>query len=83
MEEYEKMGHLIGKLGIDVLVTKGFIAKEFVHPAIEGGVKPENIYHLSELDEMKEFFDSFLKPNDIVYFKTGGNDVDIIEYLSD
>ena len=68
------------------LITKGFIAKDLVQPAIEAGINPRNIYHLSELEEMKAFFASFLQPNDIVYFKTGGEDPefeDIIEYLSE
>lgn len=83
-EEYEKAGHLLGNLGIDVLITKGFIAKDFAKPAIEAGVNSHNVYHFSDTDEMKRFFDSFLLPNDIVYFKTGGNDSDFdetIEYL--
>ena len=83
-EEYEKAGHLLGNLGIDVLITKGFIAKDFRKPAIEAGVNPHNVYHFSDADEMKRFFDSFLVPNDIVYFKTGGDDPvfeDVIEYL--
>jgi UDP-N-acetylmuramoyl-tripeptide--D-alanyl-D-alanine ligase len=83
-EEYEKAGHLLGNLGIDVLITKGFIAKDFAKPAIEAGVNPQNVYHFSDADEMKRFFDSFLIPNDIVYFKTGGDDPDfddVIEYL--
>ena len=49
------------------------------------GVNPDNVYHFSDVDEMKRFFDSFLIPNDIVYFKTGGRDPDIedvIKYLS-
>ncbi|WP_413306210.1 UDP-N-acetylmuramoyl-tripeptide--D-alanyl-D-alanine ligase [Bacillus sp. 1P10SD] len=83
-EEYEKAGQLLGNLGIDVLVTKGFIAKDFAKPAIEAGVNAKNVYHFSDADEMKRFFDSFLRPNDIVYFKTGGDDSDFdetIEYL--
>ena len=83
-EEYEKAGHLIGALGIDILITKGFIAKDFEKPAIEAGVDPDNVYHFSDADEMKRFFDSFLIPDDIVYFKTGGDDPDfddVIDYL--
>ena len=83
-EEYKKAGHLLGKLGIDVLITKGFIAKDFVEPAIEAGINPDNVYHFSDADEMKIFFDSFLIPDDFVYFKTGGEDPDfeeIIDYL--
>ena len=83
-EEYEKAGHLLGNLGIDVLITKGFIAKDFVKPAIEAGIDPDNVYHFSDADEMKRFFDSFLIPDDIVYFKTGGEDPDfedVIDYL--
>jgi UDP-N-acetylmuramoyl-tripeptide--D-alanyl-D-alanine ligase len=83
-KEYKKKGHLLGDLGVDVLITKGFIAKDFAKPAIEAGVNPNNVYHFSDADEMKRFFDSFLIPNDIVYFKTGGNDSDfddVIEYL--
>ncbi|MFB5196097.1 Mur ligase family protein [Neobacillus sp. KR4-4] len=83
-EEYEKAGHLIASSGVDILITKGFIAKDFQKPAIEAGVKPQHVYHFSDPDEMKRFFDSFLRPNDIVYFKTGGNDSDfddVIDYL--
>ncbi|MBU8919257.1 UDP-N-acetylmuramoyl-tripeptide--D-alanyl-D-alanine ligase [Bacillus sp. FJAT-29953] len=83
-EEYEKAGYLLGDLGVDVLITKGSIAKDFAKPAIEAGINPHNVYHFSDGDEMKRFFDSFLIPNDIVYFKTGGNDSDfkdVIEYL--
>ncbi len=83
-EEYEKAGQLLADLGIDVLVTKGSIAKDFAKPAIEAGVSTNNVYHFSDADGMKRFFDSFLIPNDIVYFKTGGNDSDfndVIEYL--
>ncbi|QGS68773.1 hypothetical protein CV093_10720 [Oceanobacillus sp. 143] len=58
-EEYEKAGHLLGDLGIDVLITKGFIAKEFVKPAIEAGVNPNNVYHFSDVDEMKVFLIHF------------------------
>ena len=66
------------------LSPKGFIAKDFVKPAIEAGIDPDNVYHFSDADEMKRFFDSFLIPNDIVYFKTGGEDSDfddVIDYL--
>jgi UDP-N-acetylmuramoyl-tripeptide--D-alanyl-D-alanine ligase len=83
-KEYKKKGHLLGDLGVDVLITKGFIAKDFAMPAIDAGLNPHNVYHFSDADEMKRFFDSFLIPNDIVYFKTGGNDSDfddVIEYL--
>ncbi|MEH7306081.1 UDP-N-acetylmuramoyl-tripeptide--D-alanyl-D-alanine ligase [Neobacillus drentensis] len=83
-EEYEKAGQLLGYTGVDILITKGFIAKDFQKPAIEAGVNPQNVYHFSDADEMKRFFDSFLIPNDIVYFKTGGEDSDfddVIDYL--
>ena len=66
-EEYEKAGHLLGDLGIDVLITKGSIAKDFVKPAIEAGIDPDNVYNFSDADEMKRFFDSFLIPDDIIY----------------
>ncbi|WP_066253078.1 Mur ligase family protein [Neobacillus drentensis] len=83
-EEYEKAGRQIAASGVDILITKGSIAKDFQKPAIEAGVNPDHVYHFSEADEMKRFFDSFLLPNDIVYFKTGGNDSDfddVIDYL--
>ena len=71
-DEYEKAGHLLGNSGIEVLITKGFIAKDFAKPAIEAGIDPDNIYHFSDADEINRFFDSFLIPDDIVYFKTRG-----------
>ena len=86
-EEYEKAGHLLGDSGIDVLITKGSIAKDFAKPAIEAGIDPDNVYHFSDVDEMKRFFDSFLIPDDIIYFKSGGQgqkdrDIDgVIDYL--
>ncbi|WP_338470848.1 UDP-N-acetylmuramoyl-tripeptide--D-alanyl-D-alanine ligase [Niallia sp. XMNu-256] len=83
-EEYEKAGRLLAQLGIEVLITKGFIAKDFVKPAIEAGIDPDHVYHFSEADEMKKFLDSYLKPNDIIYFKTGGQDPafeEVIDHL--
>lgn len=83
-EQYTKAGYLLGHLGIDVLITKGSIAKDLANPAIRGGMDPNNVYHFSEANEIKNFFDTFLKPSDIVYFKTGGNQSDfedIIDYL--
>ena len=86
-EEYEKAGHLLGNSGIDVLITKGSIAKDFAKPAIEAGIDPDNVYHFSDVDEMKRFLDSFLIPDDIIYFKSGGQgqkdrDIDgVIDYL--
>ena len=86
-EEYEKAGHLLGNSGIDVLITKGSIAKDFAKPAIEAGIDPDNVYHFLDVDEMKRFLDSFLIPDDIIYFKSGGQgqkdrDIDgVIDYL--
>ncbi|WP_409303882.1 Mur ligase family protein [Peribacillus sp. SCS-155] len=81
-EEYENAGRLVGDLAINVLITQGAIAKEFTKPAIQAGVNPDNVYHFSDIEKMKRFFDSFLKPNDIVYFKTESDLDDLIEYLS-
>ena len=80
-EEYEKAGHLLGNLGIDVLITKGSIAKDFAKPAIEAGIDPDNVYHFSDADEMKRFLDSFLIPDDIIYFKSDLDIDDVIDYL--
>ncbi|MEH7385447.1 UDP-N-acetylmuramoyl-tripeptide--D-alanyl-D-alanine ligase [Bacillus sp. JJ1521] len=80
-EEYVKGGHLVGNLGIDVLITKGSIAKDFAKPAIEAGIDPDNVYHFSDADKMKRFFDSFLIPDDIIYFKSDLDIDDIIDYL--
>ncbi|MFK2824595.1 Mur ligase family protein [Bacillus sp. B190/17] len=83
-EEYEKAGKLIKDLEIDILITKGTIAKDFGVAAIQAGVEKEKIYHFIEVEEMKTFFDTFLQPDDLLYFKTGGNGKDfdeIIQYL--
>ncbi|WP_191991938.1 Mur ligase family protein [Bacillus aerolatus] len=83
-EEYAKAGRLLKELGIDILITKGFITKDIGRAAIHAGMKKENIYHFSQAEEMKAFLDSFLQPNDLLYFKTGGNDGvfdEIIQYL--
>ncbi|MEK4028558.1 UDP-N-acetylmuramoyl-tripeptide--D-alanyl-D-alanine ligase [Pseudobacillus sp. FSL P4-0506] len=73
-EEYKKIGQLLKEIGIDVLITKGFFAKDIAKSAIRAGMKKDNIYHFSEEEEMKSFLDTFLQPNDIVYFKTDDTD---------
>ena len=80
-EEYEKAGYLLGDLGIDVLITSDSIAKDFVKPAIEAGVDPDNVYHFSDSYDLKRFLDSFLIPNDIIYFKSDLDIDDVIDYL--
>lgn len=73
-EEYEKAGQLVKKLGIDILITKGVFAKDIAKAAIRAGMKKEQTYHFRKESEMKSFFDTFLQPNDIVYFKTDDTD---------
>jgi UDP-N-acetylmuramoyl-tripeptide--D-alanyl-D-alanine ligase len=80
-EEYEKAGYLLGDLGIDVLITNDSIAKDFAKPAIEAGVDPDNVYHFSDSYDLKRFLDSFLIPNDIIYFKSDLDIDDVIDYL--
>ncbi|WP_191991744.1 Mur ligase family protein [Bacillus aerolatus] len=83
-EEYEKAGLLLKELGIDVLITKGFLAKDIAKAAINAGMDKKNVYHFSEAEEMINFLDSFLQPTDLLYFKTAGNDKvfkDVIRYL--
>lgn len=58
-DEDEKAGHLLDDLGIDVLITKGSIAKDFTKPAIDAGVDRDNIYHFQTVDGMNDFLIHF------------------------
>lgn len=82
--EYEKAGKLLGQLGIDKLITKGSLAKDIGTAAVAFGMNKQDVYHSSEPQDIINYFDKLLQPNDIVYFKTGGEDEafeDFIDYL--
>ncbi|MDQ0218113.1 hypothetical protein ELQ35_01185 [Peribacillus cavernae] len=83
-EEYEKVGYLVEKLGIDKLITKGSLAKDIGKAAVAAGMNKQDVYHFSDPQDIKNLFDELLQPGDIVYFKTGGNDEafeDFIRFL--
>ncbi|OES45506.1 Mur ligase family protein [Domibacillus iocasae] len=82
--EYEKAGKLVYQLGLDKLITKGSLAKDIGTAAVAFGMNKQDVYHSSEPQDIINYFDKLLQPNDIVYFKTGGEDEafeDFIDYL--
>lgn len=72
--EYQKVGKLLVELGINKLITKGSLAKDIGKAAVAFGMNKEDVYHSSEPEDIIRYFDKLLHPNDMVYFKTGGND---------
>ncbi|MCM2531949.1 Mur ligase family protein [Neobacillus pocheonensis] len=83
-EMYKKIGELLAEIRINKLITKGFFGKEIAKAALLAGMSKQDVHHFSETQEIKDFLDSLLKPNDIVYFKIWARDgsfYDLIQYL--
>lgn len=83
-EMYKKVGRWLAEIGIDKLITKGFIGKEIAKAAFIAGMGKQDVHHFTETRDVQAFLDTILQPNDIVYFKIWANDEsfdEVIQYL--
>jgi UDP-N-acetylmuramoyl-tripeptide--D-alanyl-D-alanine ligase len=82
--EYKKMGKLIVDQGIDKLITKGYFARDIARAALRAGMNKRDIFHFSEIYELKSFLSDLLQSGDLVFFKISQTDncfADVINYL--
>ena len=81
-ELHEKVGKVVAKNNIDILICAGENAKYIYNGAVEAG-KTENVHHFENKQEAFEFLKSIVKPNDAVIFKAsnGMRFFDLVEKL--
>ncbi|WP_053365724.1 Mur ligase family protein [Bacillus sp. FJAT-27245] len=82
-EKYKKVGRLLVEIGVNKLITKGFIGKEIAKAALLAGMSKRDIHHYTDTHDVQDFLEKILKPNDIVYFKIWRDDSfgDVIKHL--
>ncbi|OCA84126.1 hypothetical protein A8F94_15500 [Bacillus sp. FJAT-27225] len=73
-EKYKNVGRLLVEIGVNKLITKGFIGKEIAKAALLAGMAKRDIHHYTDIEDIKSLLDKILQPNDIVYFKIWRDD---------
>ena len=68
-EIHEKIGEIVCKNNIDILICSGENAKYIVNSAKEKGFKKENVYYLEDKEEIVELIKKIVQPQDLVIFK--------------
>jgi len=68
-EEHERIGELLARLGIDILVVVGPQAELIAVGTEREGVEPERIYRCVSLDEAEAVLRSVARPGDLVLVK--------------
>ena len=69
IEEHERVGELLARLGIDELVTVGEQARLIASGAEREGVEPERIHRAGSATEALEILREVLRPADVVLVK--------------
>ena len=68
-EIHEKIGEIVCKNNIDILICSGENAKYIVNSAKEKGFKKENVYYLEDKEKIVELIKKIVQPQDLVIFK--------------
>ena len=83
--EYKRVTKKLVDAGIDVLITKGSIARDFAKHALKLGMGEQNVYACYEMAEILEVLDKRVDDHSIVLVKTSMNDahsVDLIKKIT-
>ena len=68
-ELHEKIGKVVCKNNIDILICNGENSKYIVQKAKEQGMSEDNIYYLENKNDIVELIKKIVKPNDVILFK--------------
>lgn len=82
-ELHEKVGKVVAKNNIDILICAGENAKYIYNGAVEAG-KTENAHYFEDKQVAFKFLKNIIKPNDVVIFKAsnGMRFFDLVEKLN-
>lgn len=77
IEIHRQVGDMIAEIGVDILITYGFRAKEIARQASRKGLKGL-IRTFSDIQEVYEFLESILDQNTIMLVKCSSKDLPLI-----
>lgn len=82
-ELHQKVGEVVAKNNIDVLICSGKNSKYIVEAAKENGMEEKNIYYFETREEIQEFIRKIWKEGDAILFKAsnGMKFFEIVENL--
>jgi UDP-N-acetylmuramoyl-tripeptide--D-alanyl-D-alanine ligase len=81
LEEHERIGELVARLGIDRLIVVGRAARPIAAGAAREGVEPERITTCDTIEEARGAVTSVVRPGDVVLVK--GSRVASLELLAE
>ena len=68
-ELHEKIGEVVCKNNIDILICNGENSKYIVQRAKEQGMNKDNIYYLENKEDIVDLIKQIVEPNDVILFK--------------
>lgn len=68
-DAHQQTGAMVAQQHIHYLVAIGELAQDYIHGAVNAGMKEENTRHFSTGDASVEYLKSFLQPGDVILFK--------------
>ncbi|MGZ4112041.1 MAG: Mur ligase family protein, partial [Tumebacillaceae bacterium] len=80
-EQYEKIGKRLVECGVDVLITKGSIAKDFAKHAIKHGMHETQVFPCYEVEEIVDCLKRVVDQDSIVLMKASMNDTQMGDLL--
>jgi UDP-N-acetylmuramoyl-tripeptide--D-alanyl-D-alanine ligase len=69
LTEHERLGDLVTRLGVDVLVTVGDRAAPIARGAVREGLEPDAVHPVASPDAAAALLRSLLRPGDVVFLK--------------
>ena len=74
VEQHQKVGKLVGKSGIDLLITRGDLAKVLGEAAVAAGMDKKRVIFCNDSDEVYQALKPILCERTVVLVKTSTND---------
>ena len=68
-ELHEKIGEVVCKNNIDILICNGENSKYIIQRAKEQGMNKDNIYYLENREDIVDLIKQIVEPNDVILFK--------------
>ncbi len=76
-EQYAQISQQLVEQDVDVLITRGSIAKEFAKHALYFGMRQQNVFCCNEIAEIEQLLQGLMSENTIVLIKSSMKDYEI------
>ncbi|MDZ5472994.1 YheC/YheD family protein [Bacillus sp. 31A1R] len=82
-EEYRKVGEYVAQLGFDMLITYGFRTDEIGKHAIKSGMKPTDVHHFLDREQLHDLLQKTVQAGDTILVKGASktNMFDTVKFL--